>query len=341
MTIAASAPTSTCSASTRTPAAGWCSGTRRGGASGGLSRTSGATATSGPATELLFTPHIALEGLWDRSGHTDFYRESMYSPMEDEGRGYRVRPMNCPFHILIYRNRLRSHRELPMRWAELGACYRREMSGALHGLLRVRGFTQDDAHIFCTAEQLEDEILQVLDLALELLGAFGFEDFNIVLATRPDKAVGSDDIWERATRALESALRRKEVQFELDPGGGAFYGPKIDVNIRDAIGREWQCSTVQLDFNLPERFELEYVAADGLAAPAHHDSPRPAGFAGTLLRHPDRALRGQVSVLAGAGADGRAGHYRAPGGLCSAGAECLAGRGIARRCRLEKRNDRL
>ena len=213
--------------------------------------------------ELLFTPHIALEGLWDRSGHTDFYRESMYSPMEDEGRGYQLRPMNCPFHILIYRNRLRSHRELPMRWAELGACYRREMSGALHGLLRVRGFTQDDAHIFCTAEQLEDEILQVLDLALELLGAFGFEDFNVVLATRPGKAVGSDDIWERATGALESALRRKKVQFELDPGGGAFYGPKIDINIRDAIGREWQCSTMQLDFNLPERFELEYVAADG------------------------------------------------------------------------------
>lgn len=213
--------------------------------------------------ELLFTPHIALEELWDRSGHTDFYRDSMYSPMEDEGRGYQLRPMNCPFHILIYRNRLRSHRELPVRWAELGTCYRREMSGALHGLLRVRGLTQDDAHIFCTEEQIEGEILHVLDLALELLGAFGFEDFNIVLATRPEKAVGSDDIWERATGALESALRRKEVPFELDPGGGAFYGPKIDINIRDAIGREWQCSTVQLDFNLPERFELEYVAADG------------------------------------------------------------------------------
>ena len=213
--------------------------------------------------ELLFTPHIALKDLWDRSGHTDFYRESMYSPLEDEGRSYLLRPMNCPFHMLIYRNRLRSHRELPMRWAELGTVYRREMSGALHGLLRVRGITQDDAHIFCTAEQLEDEILQVLDLALELLGAFGFEDFNIVLATRPGKAVGSDDIWERATGALESALRRKNVPFELDPGGGAFYGPKIDINIRDAIGREWQCSTVQLDFNLPERFELEYVAADG------------------------------------------------------------------------------
>ena len=214
--------------------------------------------------EILYTPHIALEDLWDRSGHTDFYRESMYSPVEDEGRSYQLRPMNCPFHILIYRNRLRSHRELPLRWAELGTVYRKEMSGALHGLLRVRGFTQDDAHVFCTEEQIEDEILHILDLALELFGAFGFEEFNTVLATRPDKAVGTPEIWERATGALESALRKKELNFEVDPGGGAFYGPKIDIKIRDAIGREWQCSTVQLDFNLPERFDLEYVSADGV-----------------------------------------------------------------------------
>ncbi len=213
--------------------------------------------------ELLFTPHIALEGLWRQSGHTDFYRESMYSPVEDEGRGYQLRPMNCPFHILIYRNGLRSHRDLPMRWAELGTVYRREMSGALHGLMRVRGFTQDDAHVFCTEEQIETEIQHILDLALELFGAFGFEEFNTVLATRPEKAVGDEAIWERATRALESALKRKKMKFELDPGGGAFYGPKIDIKIRDAIGREWQCSTVQLDFNLPERFDLEYVAPDG------------------------------------------------------------------------------
>ncbi|MDE0679516.1 MAG: threonine--tRNA ligase [Gammaproteobacteria bacterium] len=213
--------------------------------------------------ELLYTPHIALEDLWDRSGHTDFYRESMYSPVEEEGRGYQLRPMNCPFHILIYRNRLRSHRELPMRWAELGTVYRREMSGALHGLMRVRGFTQDDAHIFCTEEQIADEILRILDLALELFGAFGFEELNVVLATRPEKAVGTPEIWDRATAALESALDGKGMSYEVDPGGGAFYGPKIDIKIRDAIGREWQCSTVQLDFNLPERFELEYVAADG------------------------------------------------------------------------------
>lgn len=213
--------------------------------------------------ELLFTPHIALEDLWDRSGHTDFYRESMYSPVQEEGRGYQLRPMNCPFHILIYRNRLRSHRELPMRWAELGTVYRREMSGALHGLMRVRGFTQDDAHVFCTEDQIAEEIQRILDLALELFGAFGFEELNTVLATRPEKAVGTPEIWDRATAALESALREKQMNYEVDPGGGAFYGPKIDIKIRDAIGREWQCSTVQLDFNLPERFDLEYVAADG------------------------------------------------------------------------------
>ncbi|MDE0487822.1 MAG: threonine--tRNA ligase, partial [Gammaproteobacteria bacterium] len=183
--------------------------------------------------------------------------------VEEEGRGYQLRPMNCPFHILIYRNRLRSHRELPMRWAELGTVYRREMSGALHGLMRVRGFTQDDAHIFCTEDQIADEILRILDLALELFGAFGFEELNVVLATRPEKAVGTPEIWDRATAALESALNEKGMSYEVDPGGGAFYGPKIDIKIRDAIGREWQCSTVQLDFNLPERFELEYVAADG------------------------------------------------------------------------------
>lgn len=242
--------------------------------------------------ELLFTPHIALEGLWDRSGHTDFYRESMYAPVEDEGRGYQLRPMNCPFHILIYRNRLRSHRELPMRWAELGTVYRREMSGALHGLMRVRGFTQDDAHVFCTEEQIENEILRILDLALELFGAFGFEEFSTVLATRPDKAVGTDDIWERATRALQSALRQKNMKFELDPGGGAFYGPKIDIKIRDAIGREWQCSTVQLDFNLPERFDLEYVAADG-------SRPRPIMIHRALLGSLERFFGILVEHYAG------------------------------------------
>ncbi|MDJ0928120.1 MAG: threonine--tRNA ligase [Gammaproteobacteria bacterium] len=213
--------------------------------------------------ELLYTPHIALQTLWDTSGHTDFYRESMYRPMEEDNQLYQLKPMNCPFHILIYKQGLRSYRDLPLRWGELGTVYRHEMSGALHGLLRVRGFTQDDAHIFCSEEQIEAEILRILDLTLFMLESFGFNDFAVNLSTKPEKAVGSDEIWEKATDALRGALAAKGLDYELDAGGGAFYGPKIDVKIRDAIGREWQCSTVQLDFNLPERFDMEYVAADG------------------------------------------------------------------------------
>ena len=213
--------------------------------------------------ELLYTPHIALQTLWDTSGHTDFYRESMYRPMEEDNQLYQLKPMNCPFHILIYKQRLRSYRDLPLRWGELGTVYRHEMSGALHGLLRVRGFTQDDAHIFCSEDQIEAEILRILDLTLFMLESFGFSDFAVNLSTKPEKAVGSDEIWDKATAALRGALAAKGLEYELDEGGGAFYGPKIDVKIRDAIGREWQCSTVQLDFNLPERFDMEYVAADG------------------------------------------------------------------------------
>ncbi len=213
--------------------------------------------------ELLYTPHIALQTLWDTSGHTDFYRESMYRPMEEDNQLYQLKPMNCPFHVLIYKNALRSYRDLPMRWAELGTVYRHEMSGALHGLMRVRGFTQDDAHIFCREDQIADEILRILDLTLGMLESFGFNEFSINLSTRPEKSVGSDEIWDKATAALREALDAKGLDYSLDEGGGAFYGPKIDVKIRDAIGREWQCSTVQLDFNLPERFDMEYVAADG------------------------------------------------------------------------------
>ena len=213
--------------------------------------------------ELLYTPHIALQSLWDTSGHTDFYREGMYNPMEEDNQLYQLKPMNCPFHILIYKNALRSHRELPLRWAELGTVYRHEMSGAMHGLLRVRGFTQDDAHIFCREEQIRDEILNILNLTLSTLEAFGFDEFSVELSTKPEKAVGSDDIWEKATSALREALEAKGLDYSVDEGGGAFYGPKIDVKIRDAIGRDWQCSTVQLDFNLPERFDMEYVAEDG------------------------------------------------------------------------------
>jgi threonyl-tRNA synthetase len=213
--------------------------------------------------ELLYTPHIALQTLWDTSGHTDFYRESMYRPMEEDNQLYQLKPMNCPFHVLIYKNTLRSYRELPMRWAELGTVYRHEMSGALHGLMRVRGFTQDDAHVFCTEAQIEAEILEILDLTLDILGSFGFENYEIVLSTRPEKSVGSDEIWDKATGALRAALQNRGLSYGVDEGGGAFYGPKIDIKIEDAIGRSWQCSTVQLDFNLPERFGMEYVADDG------------------------------------------------------------------------------
>ena len=213
--------------------------------------------------ELLYTPHIALQTLWDTSGHTDFYRESMYSPMEEENQLYQLKPMNCPFHVLIYKDTLRSYRDLPMRWAELGTVYRHELSGALHGLMRVRGFTQDDAHIFCREEQIEQEILDILELTLNMLSAFGFQEYSVVLSTRPEKAVGAQEIWNKATDALQSALDKRALEYSIDEGGGAFYGPKIDIKIRDTIGREWQCSTVQLDFNLPERFDMEYVAEDG------------------------------------------------------------------------------
>ncbi|UCC15179.1 MAG: threonine--tRNA ligase [Gammaproteobacteria bacterium] len=213
--------------------------------------------------ELLYTPHIALETLWHTSGHTDFYRESMYAPMVEDEQLYQLKPMNCPFHVLVFQDRLRSYRELPIRWAELGTVYRHEMSGALHGLMRVRGFTQDDAHVFCREEQIADEVRGVLDLTLSMLRDFGFENFEVNLSTKPEKSVGSDDIWDKATAALKIALDAKGLEYVMDEGGGAFYGPKIDIKIEDAIGRKWQCSTIQLDFNLPERFGMEYVAEDG------------------------------------------------------------------------------
>ena len=214
--------------------------------------------------ELLYTPHIALQSLWDTSGHTDFYREGMYKPMEEESQLYQLKPMNCPFHVLIYKNALRSHRELPMRWAELGTVYRHEMSGALHGLMRVRGFTQDDAHIFCTPEQIEDEVVEVLRFSIRLLEAFGFSDIKARLATMPEKAVGEPERWDQAVEALKRAIAVEGMPYEIDEGGGAFYGPKIDLDLRDALGREWQMTTIQFDFNLPDRFDLKYVGPDGL-----------------------------------------------------------------------------
>ncbi|HQI22601.1 MAG TPA: threonine--tRNA ligase, partial [Candidatus Saccharicenans sp.] len=212
--------------------------------------------------DFIYSPHIAKLDLWKKSGHTEFY-EAMYPPLELEGCQYQLKPMNCPFHIIAYKSRQRSYRELPLRWAELGTVYRYERSGVLHGLLRVRGFTQDDAHIFCREDQLEDEIKGVIRLAIRLLRAFGFENYQVYLATRPEKYVGSLADWDKAEKALEEALKSSGLSYQIDQGEGVFYGPKIDIKIKDAIGRLWQCTTVQLDFNLSERFDLTYVGEDG------------------------------------------------------------------------------
>ncbi len=213
--------------------------------------------------ELLYTPHVADLSLWKTSGHLDFYSESMFGPMAVDERQYQLKPMNCPFHVLTFASRLRSYRELPIRWAELGTVYRYERPGVMHGLMRVRGFTQDDAHVFCLPEQISDEILRVLNLTERILSTFDFRSYEIHLSTRPEKSIGEDAVWELATAGRVEALERKGWAYKVDEGGGAFYGPKIDLKIEDAIGRLWQCSTIQLDFNLPERFDLNYVAADG------------------------------------------------------------------------------
>ena len=213
--------------------------------------------------EVVYSPHLGRSRLWQTSGHLDFYSDSMYPPMDVEGQAYYIKPMNCPFHIMVYRSALRSYRELPQRYAELGTVYRYERSGVLHGLMRVRGFTQDDAHIFCRPDQVEDEVLGVLDLTFELLRAFGFPEYDISLSTRPDKFVGEPEMWDHATQSLARALESRDLDYDVDEGGGAFYGPKIDVKIKDALGRAWQCTTVQFDFNLPERFDLNFQGSDG------------------------------------------------------------------------------
>ena len=215
--------------------------------------------------ELVYTPHIAKLDLWRTSGHVDFYRDSMYAPMKIDETDYQLKPMNCPFHILIYKHELRSYRDLPLRWAETGTVYRYERSGVLAGLFRVRGFTQDDAHIFCQPSKIEEEISRVIDFTLHILRSFGFEQFEIFLSTRPEKYVGSPEDWQRAEAALRRALEAKDLAYSVDEGGGAFYGPKIDVKIKDAIGRSWQCSTIQFDFNEPERFDMSFIAEDGKA----------------------------------------------------------------------------
>ena len=212
---------------------------------------------------LVYSPHIGRANLWQTSGHLGFYKENMYAPMELDEQEYYLKPMNCPFHIMIYRSSLHSYRELPLRIGELGTVYRYERSGVLHGLMRVRGFTQDDAHIFCMPEQVESEVGGVLDLTFEMLQTFGFSDYQISLSTRPEKHVGDPAMWEHATQSLRNALVQRDLPHDIDEGGGAFYGPKIDIKIKDALGRKWQCTTVQFDFNEPERFDLTFQAADG------------------------------------------------------------------------------
>lgn len=213
--------------------------------------------------DMLYTPHVGKATLWETSGHLDFYREGMYAAMDVDGQEYFTKPMNCPFHIEIYKSGLRSYREFPLRWAELGTVYRYEKAGTLHGLFRVRGFTQDDAHIFCTTEQIEDEVKEVIRFCNFIWKTFGFTEVKAYLSTRPEKAVGDEARWEQATRSLEAAIQQEGLPYDIDEGGGAFYGPKIDLKVKDAIGREWQTSTIQFDFNLPERFDLKYVGSDG------------------------------------------------------------------------------
>ncbi len=212
---------------------------------------------------LVYTPHIAKTNLWEKSGHLSFYSENMFSPMDVEGQKYIIKPMNCPGHVLIYKSKLRSYRDLPLRFFELGNVYRYERSGVLHGLMRVRGFTQDDAHIFCTPENVENEILSLLDTIVFILNKFGFKEYSIKLSTRPEKYIGDLEHWQLAETALRTALEKKGLKYDIEPGEGVFYGPKIDLKIKDAIGRLWQCSTIQVDFNLPQRFDVRYRDKDG------------------------------------------------------------------------------
>ncbi len=213
--------------------------------------------------EWVFSPHIGRAHLWQTSGHLDFYAENMYAPMDIEGEEYYAKPMNCPFHIQIFKSQLRSYRDLPRRYAEYGTVYRYERSGVLHGLTRVRGFTQDDAHIFCRPDQVESEISRALEFSLYILRSFGLTDFKAYLSTQPEHSVGDPHQWEQATEALRQAIGAHQLPYEVDPGGGAFYGPKIDLKVYDALGREWQLSTIQFDFNLPARFGLSYIGEDG------------------------------------------------------------------------------
>jgi len=243
--------------------------------------------------QLVITPHILKADIWMRSGHYDYYKENMYI-FKIDGQEFAVKPMNCPGHILIYKSKLRSYRDLPLRFFELGSVYRYEKAGVLHGLLRVRGFTQDDAHIFCTEEQLIDEIKGVIDFVMKTMKVFGFEDYEIELSTRPQKSIGTDAQWERAESALKKALEEKGLSYGINPGEGAFYGPKIDIKLKDALKRTWQCATIQCDFALPERFDLTYTSADGsLKRPIMLHRVILGSmerFLGTLIEHYEGAL---------------------------------------------------
>jgi threonyl-tRNA synthetase len=242
--------------------------------------------------QLVYTPHIASEKIYQTSGHLETYRENMYSPMSIDEIDYYLKPMNCPGHIMIYKSQVRSYRDLPVRLAELGTVYRYERSGTLHGMLRVRGFTQDDAHIFCTEEQMIDEIAGVIDLATYMAHKFGY-DFKAYLATRPEKWIGDEDTWNRAIDSLRHSLEQSNVAYKLDEGGGAFYGPKIDIKWVDALGREWTGPTVQLDFNLPQRFDISYIGEDG-------ERHRAVMIHRTLLGSMERFVGGLVEHYAGA-----------------------------------------
>ena len=213
--------------------------------------------------ELVATPHIGRSQLWETSGHLGFYAENMYAPMNIDEQNYYVKPMNCPFHIMIYKAKKHSYRDLPLRWAELGTVYRYEKSGVLHGLLRVRGFTQDDAHIICTQEQITDEMIETLRFSMKMWKTLGFTEIKAYIATKPKESVGDKKDWDKAIEAIQEAIKKEGLSFEMDEGGGAFYGPKIDLKVKDAIGREWQMTTIQFDFNLSERFDMTYVAQDG------------------------------------------------------------------------------
>ena len=244
--------------------------------------------------EIIDTPHIGRIKLWQTSGHTDFYKENMFGPMIVEGDKYLIKPMNCPFAMKIYKSQIRSYRNLPIRWAELGTVYRYERSGVLHGLIRVRGFTQDDAHIICTPEQLTDEVMKAVRFGIKLLKAFGFKNYNICLATRPKKYVGTIKNWDKAIRTLKYVLNKLKLKYETDKGGGVFYGPKIDIKIKDSLGRAWQCTTVQFDFNLPQRFNMTYIDKKGKKKEPYMVHRALLGsierFIGVLLEHYAGAL---------------------------------------------------